>query len=468
MAGLEVLAIVLALGLLMAIAYRGLPVIVFAPVCALLAAGLSGRPLLPNYTETFMASATGYIRSFFPLFLLGAVFGKLMETSGAATSIACAIGGLLGPRRSILAVVLACAVLTYGGVSLFVVAFAVYPFAAALFREADIPKRLIPGAIALGAFTLTMDALPGSPQIQNLIPTRYFGTNTYAAPWVGTFGGLVVLAGGLFWLDRRRAHAARAGEGYGVGHINEPETQPGEATADRRPGPPVAAAALPLVLVLLGNFVLSQTAWSVAHWYPPELLRRDFPNINAAASAATWSLVVALLLGIAATLAIGRGRWRGRLPSSLSAATMGALLAIFNTASEVGFGNTVKTLPGFRAIQQGVFLVSRYVLVSEAAAVNVLAGITGSASGGLSIALEVMGQSYLDLARAQGISPELLHRIAAMASGGMDTLPHNGAVITLLAITGLSHRQSYADIFAITVLKTVTVFALALAASMIS
>jgi H+/gluconate symporter-like permease len=149
------------------------------------------------------------------------------------------------------------------------------------------------------------------------------------------------------------------------------------------------------------------------------------------------------------------------------AANIGALLAIFNTASEVGFGNTVKGLPGFRAIQEQVFLVSRHVLVSEAMAINVLAGITGSASGGLSIALEVMGRRYLEMAQAEGISPELLHRIAAMAAGGMDTLPHNGAVITLLAVTGLTHRQSYLDILAITVLKTLTVFALAFVASVL-
>ncbi len=457
--GFDVFAIVLALVLLMAIAFRGLPVILFAPLCALLAAGLSGRPLLPSYTETFMTSAAGYVRSFFPLFLLGAVFGKLMESSGAAGTIAGVIARALGPRRSILAVVLACGVLTYGGVSLFVVAFAIYPFASALFREADIPKRLIPGAVALGAFTLTMDALPGSPQIQNLIPTRFFGTDAYAAPWAGILGGVTVLAGGLLWLERRRARAASAGEGYGTGHLNEPE--PGAAA----PRPHLAAAVLPLLIVLGGNFVLSRTAWSVAAWYPAEMLKRDFPSADPVAASATWALIVALVLGSMAALAIGTGQSWGRLPAVLSAATMGALLAIFNTASEVGFGNTVKSLPGFRAIQDRLFFVSRNVLVSEATAVNVLAGITGSASGGLSIALDVMGQRYLELAQAQGVSPELLHRIASMASGGMDTLPHNGAVITLLAITGLTHRQSYADILAITILKTLTVFALAFAAS---
>jgi H+/gluconate symporter-like permease len=468
--GFAVLAIVLSLGLLMALAYRGLPVIVFAPICAMLAVACSGQLLLPSYTETFMGAASGYIRSFFPLFLLGAVFGKLMETSGAAGVIAAALARSLGPRRAILAVVLACGLMTYGGISLFVVAFSVYPFAALLFRAADIPKRLIPGAIALGAFTLTMDALPGSPQIQNVIPTRYFGTDTFAAPVVGIVGGGLVLVAGLSWLQRRVEAAARAGEGYGVGHRNEPEIDPasgsdGETAVEWLR---LMSAVVPLLLVMGVNFVLSRTRWSVAGWYSAEALSRDFPSIGVAAAAPTWALIVALGLGITATLALHAGRVRGRLSASLTAATSGALLAIFNTASEVGFGNVVKTLPGFRAVQEWVFGLSRSVLVAEAVAVNVLAGITGSASGGLSIALDVMGAHYLELAKAQGISPELLHRIASMASGGMDTLPHNGAVITLLAIAGLTHRQSYADIFAITVFKTVTVLGLAWAVTVLS
>ena len=406
-----------------------------------------------------MASAAGYVRSFFPLFLLGAVFGKLMETSGAAGTIAGVIAQTLGPQQSVLAVVLACGVLTYGGVSLFVVAFAVYPFAAALFREADIPKRLIPGAIALGAFTLTMDALPGSPQILNLIPTRYFGTDTYAAPWTGTLGGVAILGGGLFWLERRRARRRQPERGMGRTTRMSPMPGSDASTTPRRRGPATADRT---------GWKLRpepDSSWSVAAWYLWRVLKRDFPSADAAVAAPTWALIVALLLGSATALAVGAWRRWGELPAALSAATMGALLAIFNTASEVGFGNTVKSLPGFRSIQDQVFFVSRHVLLSEATAINVLAGITGSASGGLSIALEVMGQRYLEIAQAQGISPELLHRIAAMSAGGMDTLPHNGAVITLLAVTGLTHRQSYLDILAITVLKTVTVFTLAFAAS---
>ncbi len=450
-------AIVLALGLLMAAAYRGLPVIVFAPVCAALAAWLSGAPTLPSYTGTYMAGAGDYIRAFFPIFLLGAVFGKLTEACGGASAIARAIARVFGPRRAIPAVVLACAVLTYGGVSLFVVAFAVYPLGASLFRAAEIPKRLLPATIALGAFTFTMDALPGTPQVQNLIPTRYFGTDAYAAPVVGLIGGGAILLAGLAWLERRRARAAAAGEGYGAGHAHEPEAEAVGA------GPHPAAAMLPLLIVLATNFALSRTPWSVANWYPEEMLRRDYPSVDPRAAAPTWALIVSLLAGIGATVGLNASRLRGRVSGLLSAATTGALLAIFNTASEVGFGHVIRDLPGFRMVRGWVLGLSPRVLISEALAVNVLAGITGSASGGLSIALEVMGRRYLEWGRSQGVGPELLHRIAAMASGGMDTLPHNGAVITLLAIAGLTHRQAYPDIFAITLIKTSTVFALAAA-----
>ncbi|MGN7472390.1 GntP family permease [Brevibacillus sp. SAFN-007a] len=456
---IEVLSIVIALGLLMFFAYRGYPVIVFAPIFTLLAVALSGIALLPSYTETFMTNAANYVKSFFPIFLLGAIFGKVMELSGAASSIAHTIVKALGSNRAILAVVLACSILTYGGVSLFVVAFAVYPFAAAIFREANIPKRLIPGTIALGAFTYTMDALPGTPQIQNIIPTTYFGTDAYAAPVVGIIGAIIVFTGGMVWLERRRKQAAAAGEGYGEGHSNEPELVKTESYMN------IWVAILPLALVLVGNYLFSRGIWTVENWYDATMLKESFKIEKVKNVVSSWALIISLSLGILAALLINVKQVKTKLASGLTAAAMGALLAIFNTASEVGFGNVVKTLPGFKLIQDWILGASDHPLVSEAIAVNVLAGVTGSASGGMSIALEVMGKQYLEMANAAGISPELLHRIASMASGGMDTLPHNGAVITLLAITGLTHRQSYKDIFAITVLKTAAVFVLAFAVS---
>lgn len=457
---LEVIGIILSLFLLMFFAYRGFSVILFAPVFALLAASLSGLPLMPAYTELFMAKAVTYIKSFFPVFLLGAVFGKIMEDTGLAKGIAHTIMKSLGKERAILAVVLAGAALTYGGVSLFVVVFAVYPFASALFKEAEIPKRLLPATIALGAFTATMDCLPGTPQIQNLIPTNFFGTNIYAAPILGLIGGIAIFSLGVVWLERRRKQAADRGEGYGVHTLNEPEA----SAAIKLPS--LKVAILPLVTVLVVNYVMTQ----VFTWDPNMLAPFQAMKLPLTAPAiknviSIWSLIIALVCGILLAIALGfNNLGKGTLAKSLNAGAIGSLLAIMNTASEVGYGNVISSLSGFKHISNALMSikVGGSPLVSEAVTVNILAGVTGSASGGMSIALDLMAKDWLAWANSIGMSPEILHRVASMASGGMDTLPHNGAVITLLAVCGLTHKDSYGDIFVLTMLKTLMVFVIIL------
>lgn len=454
---MEVFGIFLALGLLIFMAYRGYPVIIFAPIFALLAAFISGAPLLPTYTEGFLVHAANYFKQFFPIFLLGAIFGKVMEDSGAARSIARGLTGKLGKSQAILAVVLSCAILTYGGVSLFVVAFAVYPFAAALYREANIPKRLIPAAIALGSFTITMDAFPGTSQIQNVIPTRYFNTDIYAAPTIGIIGSILIMGFGLWWLYYRKNKLMAKGEGYGNHTINEPKIVEGEVL------PNFWLSLIPLILVLGSNFLFTKVI--LPDLYSPEVLEKyqimDINNVLA-----VWSLIPALIIGIlfAIILQLVYGRKNREqdakqiaLSTTLTSGAAGSLLAIMNTASEVGFGNVIASLPGFKQVSDFLLTMDTSPLISEAISINILAGITGSASGGMSIALETMGASYLQWATSVGIDPELLHRIASMSAGGLDTLPHNGAVITLLAICGLTHRESYPDIFAITVIKTLAV-----------
>ena len=453
---MEVVGIILSLFGLMFFAYRGFSVILFAPVFALLAASMSGLPLMPAYTELFMAKAVTYVKSFFPVFLLGAVFGKLMEDTGLAKGIAQSIMKSLGKERAILAVVLSGCALTYGGVSLFVVVFAVYPFASALFKEAGIPKRLLPAAIALGAFTATMDCLPGSPQIQNLIPTNFFGTNIYAAPILGTFGGIAIIGLGVMWLEHRRKQAALAGEGYGPHTLNEPEIK-GDMHL-----PSWQLAVLPLLTVLIVNYFMTR----VFTWDPSMLAPFIAMKLPLTAPAvknviSIWSLIIALVSGIVLAIALGyKNLGKGALAKSLNAGAIGSLLAIMNTASEVGYGNVIASLTGFKSISAALMgiKIGGSPLVSEAVTVNVLAGITGSASGGMSIALDLMSKDWLAWANSIGMSPEILHRVASMASGGMDTLPHNGAVITLLAVCGLTHKDSYKDIFVITCLKTAMVF----------
>lgn len=460
MAFVSILFILISLGLLMFFAYRGWSVILMAPVFALLAAAASGLHVLPSYTELFMPKMVTYIKNFFPIFMLGAVFGKVMEDSGAARSIAHYVVRSLGKERAIIAVVLACAILTYGGVSLFVVAFAVYPFAAALFKEAGIPKRLIPGCIALGSFTFTMVAVPGTPQIQNMIPTRYFGTTAYAAPVTGILYAIIVFVAGVTWLEWRRRKAMLAGEGYGQHTKNEPEA------IDNNNLPPVWSSLFPMVLVLLLNFVLTKVFTGLK----PDIMKPFQGASPVSQVAPTWALLVALVIGIITAICLNWRTMKGKYVNSLNQGTLGSLLAIMNTASEVGYGNTIAALIGFQAIAKALMSikVGGMPLVSEFITVNVLAGITGSASGGMSIALETMGKQYLDWALNVGLNPQLLHRIAAMASSGFDTLPHNGAVITLLAICGLTHRESYLDICMVSLVITYTTgFLMALLAPVI-
>jgi H+/gluconate symporter-like permease len=445
--------VLLALGLLMFVAYRGFSVILFAPICAMLAVLLTDPALVPPmFSGVFMDRMVGFVKSYLPVFLLGAVFGKVIELSGFARSIVSAVIRLVGRERSMLSIVLVCALLTYGGVSLFVVVFAVYPFAAEMFRQGGIPKRLIPATIALGAFTFTMDALPGTPQIQNIIPTAFFKTDTWAAPWLGVIGALFILVTGLAYLEWRRRQAAAAGEGYGTKLVNEPEPFPEE----KLPNPWLAVAPLVIVGVMNKVFtVLIPGSYGATHSAAlPGLAKPVVTQVSSVA--AIWAVEGALLLGILTVVMLAFRSLKERFAEGSKAAVAGALLAAINTASEYGFGAVIAALPGFLIIADALKAIPG-VLVNVAVTVTALAGITGSASGGMSIALATMGDSFVAAANSAGIPLEVLHRIAAMASGGMDTLPHNGAVITLLAVTGLTHRDSYRDIFAITLLKTAAV-----------
>src|SRR5262244_4623238 len=207
--------ILAALGLLIWLSFRGWSVLLLAPAVALVAAGAAREPLLAHWTQTFMGSAAQFIAQFFPIFLLGALFGKLMDDSGSVHAIAHFMSAKLGQRRAILAVVLAGALVTYGGVSLFVAFFVLAPMARELFRAANIPHRLMPAAIALGTSTFTMSAMPGTPAIQNTIPMPFFGTTPFAAPGLGLIASAIMLAFGLWWLGRAESSARKTGEGYG-------------------------------------------------------------------------------------------------------------------------------------------------------------------------------------------------------------------------------------------------------------
>ena len=451
---MNLIVCIAALCFLMLVAYKGFSVILFAPLAALLAVLLtSPSSVLPTYSGVFMENMVVFVRNYFPAFMLGAIFGKLIETSGFAESIVNSFIHLLGASRAMLAIVVVCVLLTYGGVSLFVVVFSVYPFAAEMFRKLNIPKRLIPGTIAVGAFTFTMDALPGTPQIQNIIPTTFFKTNSMAAPVLGTIGSLFIFVIGVAYIHWQRVRASAAGEGYGKGHTNEPA--PLEVGALPHP----AIAILPLIVVAAANMVMTRL---LPKLYGDSVTVQLNPSAKAvvqpmANMLGIWAIEAALFLGIVVILVFAWKTVATSFAKSTESAIGGAMVAAMNTASAYGYGTVIAVLPGFLVIRDALAHIPN-PLVNEAVSVSVLAGITGSASGGMGIALAAMADRFIAAANAAHIPMEVLHRVAAMASGGMDTLPHNGAVITLLAVCGLTHKQSYKDIFAVTCIKTTACF----------
>lgn len=408
------LGILLSLICLAFLTYKGMSILWVAPVSALVVAAFGGMNLLDAFTGDFMKAFGGYATSWFPMFMLGAIFGKVMEVTGAAESIAHFLAKKIGYKRAIIAVVVICGVLTYGGVSLFVVVFVMYPMGLALFREANLPRKMLPGSIALGAFAFTMTAFPGTPQLTNVIPATYFGTGPMSAPVIGIICGILMFILGILWLQYRTKKLQAAGEVF-----DEPEGETTAGVSNPEDLPKWYLAIIPpLLIIILFNAV----------------------KLN---------IVVALLVGVLAGIIIFIRRLKtfGNVIKTLNDGASGSMLAILNTAAGVGFGGVIKAVPGFEQLKTLVTGIDASPLISEAIAINVLAGATGSSSGGVSIVLEALGPQFIELAKQSGIALEVFSRVASISAGGLDTLPQCGAVLTVLAVTKLTHKDSYIDIF---------------------
>src|SRR5262245_36315008 len=458
---MELLGVLLGLALLVVLSFLGWSVLVLAPAAALVVALAAGEPLLAHWTQTFMVAAGEFFARFFPLFLLGALFGKLMDDSGSTAAVARLMMERLGEGRAVLAVVLAGSIVTYGRLSVFAAFFALAPMAQALFRAAAIPHRLMPAAIALGTSTFAMSALPGTPAVRNAIPMPFFGTTPFAAPGLGVIASVIMLGFGLWWLARSEAAARRAGEGYGqaavaadaaahdlrvrelatvAGPFDPAEIHRGRSS-EERPGPLVAV--LPLLVVIAVNFVMSLLV----------LPRLDTSFLDSArwggaplsSVSGVWSVIVALAAAIAAVVLLHYRRLPA-LRETVDAGANAAALPMVSVASLVGFGAVVAAMPAFPILRDWALSIAGGPLVSLAVATNLLAALSGSASGGLTIALDALGDTYMRQAAELSIDPALLHRVAVMGAGTLDTLPHNGGIVSLLAVCGSTHRQSYFDI----------------------
>ncbi|MDD6793906.1 MAG: GntP family permease [Clostridiaceae bacterium] len=438
---LDIIILISSLILIMILAYKGYSTIVTAPLVAMLTIffiSLNSPKLMYNYTEVYMTGFASFVKNYFPLFLTGAIFAKFMEEVGYAKAIANFISRKLGSKHAILSIVLSGAFLTYGGVSLFVVAFILYPIAMQLFKEADIPKRLIPGSIALGAFTFTMTALPGSPEIQNLIPMSYFGTDSFAAPILGIIASFFMLFMGLFYLTKQRKIALKNGEGFGAAN-DASQTKTYQSNN-------ILKAISPIILVFASNIFFSKI------YYPNtdgSYLEDLGLNLNKVLG--TWSVIISLILGTLFILIFNLKNINS-FGKVLDKAVRNSFTPLLNSSAIVGYGSVIKSLTVFTVIQNFILGISSNPIISEAISVNIICGLTASASGGLGITLDALANTYMQMSSSLGIPNEVLHRIASLACGGLDTLPHNGAVITTLTICGLTHKESYKDIFVTSVL----------------
>lgn len=421
------LGIILGLITLMFLAFKGISILWAAPVAASIVALIGGLDLLEAFTEIYMQGFASFIQSWFPVFMLSAIFGKLMEFTGMAKVIAIKLSQLIGKERAILAIIVSCSVLTYGGISMFVVVFAIYPIALSLFKEANISRKILPATIALGSFTFTMTALPGSPQIQNLIPIPYFNTTATAAPIMGIIAAVIIAVSGYLYLRWRQKQLTLKGEVF-----VDPQSEAVIVQHEKLPN--LWLSILPLFIVIVGLNVLR------------------------------WDIVVVILLGNFLIIGLNLSKVHG-IVKTINEGASGAVVAIVNTSAAVGFGAVVRNIPAFESLVDLLTGIPGNPLISLAVAVNILAGATGSASGGLEIALIALGDHFYQLSVTSGISIEAFHRVAALASGSLDALPHNGAIITLLIITEMSHKESYKDIAVATILfpiiATIVVIALA-------
>lgn len=409
---LSVIGIILSLAVIIFLALRGVGIIIIAPLAVVIVSMMSKMDVTDALMGPYMKGFVSYASKFYLVFLFASVFGKYMDDSGAARSIAQSIIGMIG-RGHALYVLLAIAaitlLLTLGGVSLFVVIFAVLPIARPLFKEMNIPWHLFVASFIFGIGSISMTMMPGTPSILNVMPTKYLHTTTMAGPLLGIIGSIVLGAFNIWYMHDQLRRARAKGEGY-----VEPEKL---AAADVdakivRRAPSVWISLIPSVVLIL--------------------------TLNAAKIDIVWALVAGC-----ATAAILFWPYIEDQLKTLNAGAVNMTLPIINTCADVGYGMAVAATSGFKVITEFLFAIPGTPVVSLTLATYLMTAITGSASGGLGIVLETLMPKY----QALGINPEFLHRIVTAAAGTFDAMPHNGVVITTLAVAGLTHAQAYKHIW---------------------
>mgnify|MGYP005770731783 FL=1 len=411
---LGILVLVAALILFGLLAFKQINALILAPLVTIFVIVCSGLPILDSLKTLFMPAASDYVTSYFLTFFVGALFGAVYQHTGAAESISKTLAGLCKGKFVAPIIMTITGILTYGGVSGFVVFFVIYPIALNMFKEANLTRRLIPGAISAGCWTWSMYG-PGSPSIQNVIGMNSLGTPSTAAlvPSVIATAATYILI--FLWLEMRGRSFTKKGIVFNDSSLKF-QLSPEEMAMDEDKDLPnfwISIIPIVVILVSFNGFRL-----------PVE---------------------TAVFLGVAIATILMWTRVKG-LNGWIAVFNEGAAnsgVSILNTAIVVGFGGVVKQTQGFADLVELLKTFNMPALVFVMITVAICAGACGSASGGMGVAFNALTETYVEL----GANLEHVHRIATIAAGTLDSLPHQGAQITLLGICKLTHREAYFDIF---------------------
>lgn len=418
MEAIGIIGVLVSIILLMTLVFRGyhvLPVTILVSVIVFLTNNVS---VWSSLQEGYATSLVQFIGNYLIMFLMGSILGEVLSKSGAGRSIAIKLADVFGADKAMLITILSATILSYGGVSVFVIIFSIYPIALYLFKEADIPKRLIPGTIMLGAGSYTMTTLPGTPALTNIVPTTYLGTPSTAAPTIGIIAGIVMFISGYAILTAYEKKVKRNGEKFVPGpndivpELTEEETQA---------LPSFGKSILPLITIIgiiLGERILST-------------------DLEA---------VLIVVIGLTAGTIVTYGLFWNRIEDkkeTIAKGSEGSISALMNTSAVVGFGGSIQMVPAFKSFVNFALNLSFPPLLSAALAVNIIAAVSASSSAGITIFMESMAGDFI----TAGVNPEVLHRIASMGAGVLDSLPHAGPNVTFLMVTGLTYKEGYPGIF---------------------
>lgn len=390
--------------------FNGIFAAIVATIIVILTNQMPFFEFLVGSDQSYVTELGNFIVQNYAIFLLGSLLAKYMEVSGATVSIANQVLNWVG-RDSAFSVMVALfaisAILTYGGISMFVVIFALIPLARPLFKQLNISWFLASIPIFGGMATFTMTMLPGTPAMPNVIPTTGLGTPLTAEPVISLIATAVAIVFVLGYMRFELNRSQAKGETY--------ENTAGTAAVDTDVVlddlPPVSLSFIPIIVLLAIIIIFSAVPF-----------------------------IVVIALGTAVILAaLLLFKYVPSQKETLNTGIVGSFGTIMITGNTIAYGGILTAAPGFAVISELIMDIPGGALISLAIATLVVSFVTGSAVGTAGIAVQNFAPMYIEM----GIAPTLVHRIISISSGVFGVMPHTGLSISYNEVAGMSMKENF-------------------------